>query len=235
MLNGIDISSHQGDIDLSALEGVDFIVVKATEGTGYVNPWCDPKVQWCIDNGKLWGVYMWLKPGISATEQADYFVDNCANYFGHGIPVIDWEEGERDPGRVSECARRIRERTGVWPMIYSWPRWFTPGGVEPNCGRWVCSYPDVEHPGFDFEGDSPEADTFVAMWQYASDGRIGGYDGNLDLNHFYGGASAWLAYAGATPHEPAPEPEQTPEPAPEPPAEGEVHHVKPGDTIVLDK
>ena len=37
MLRGIDISSHQGDIDLSPL-AIDFVIIKATEGTGYINP-----------------------------------------------------------------------------------------------------------------------------------------------------------------------------------------------------
>lgn len=56
MLNGIDISGWQGDIDLSKLN-FDFVIVKATEGTGYVNPYCDKKVQQAIKLGKKWGFY----------------------------------------------------------------------------------------------------------------------------------------------------------------------------------
>jgi len=36
-LNGIDIASYQTGIDLSVVP-CDFVIVKATEGTGYVNP-----------------------------------------------------------------------------------------------------------------------------------------------------------------------------------------------------
>ena len=36
-MNGIDIASYQAGIDLSVVP-CDFVIVKATEGTGYVNP-----------------------------------------------------------------------------------------------------------------------------------------------------------------------------------------------------
>ena len=54
MLRGIDISSHQGDIDLAPL-AIDFVIIKATEGTGYVNPYCAPKVQQAKNLGLCWG------------------------------------------------------------------------------------------------------------------------------------------------------------------------------------
>lgn len=59
--------------------------------------------------------------------------------------------------------------------------------------------PNVSHPGFDyapdFEGGIGAWET-IAIWQYASDGRINGYDGNLDLNHAYMTLDAWNKYAG---------------------------------------
>ena len=39
-MNGIDISSWQRDINLSAVKA-DFVIVKATEGIGYVDKSCD--------------------------------------------------------------------------------------------------------------------------------------------------------------------------------------------------
>lgn len=195
MLKGIDVSSWQGDIQVQNMP-VDFVIVKATEGTGYVNPYCDSVYQRAKNAGKLLGFYMWLKDA-EPLAQADYFVDNCLNYFGEAIPCIDWEEGETSVNRVNACARRIHERTGVWPLIYSWPRWFNKGGVEPNCGRWIASYPSVTNPDLDYIAlEMPAVDGLVAMWQYASDGRVSGYNGDLDLNHFYGDEKAWKLYAG---------------------------------------
>ena len=54
-LKGIDISAAQ-DIDVSGLS-VDFVVIKATGGTGYVNNKCDTNYQQAKNAGKLKGVY----------------------------------------------------------------------------------------------------------------------------------------------------------------------------------
>ena len=43
-MNGIDISSHQSGINLSKVP-CDFAIIKATQGTSYVNPDCDRAYQ----------------------------------------------------------------------------------------------------------------------------------------------------------------------------------------------
>lgn len=55
MLKGIDISNWQGGLDLTALRGVDFAIMKATEGTSFVDPYCDPWVQQADGMDMLWG------------------------------------------------------------------------------------------------------------------------------------------------------------------------------------
>ena len=52
-LNGIDISSWQSNINVGK-EGVsaDFVIIKATGGTGYINPDCDRAFQQAISSGK---------------------------------------------------------------------------------------------------------------------------------------------------------------------------------------
>lgn len=52
-LNGIDIASWQTGINVGA-NGVaaDFVIIKATGGTGYVNPDCDRAFQQAIKSGK---------------------------------------------------------------------------------------------------------------------------------------------------------------------------------------
>lgn len=196
-LHGIDVSSHQGDIHPENL-AIDFCISKATEGTGYVNPYCDTVVQRCIDAGLLWGFYHYGRTN-DATAEADYFYNNTVNYFGKGVPVLDWEDGQ-SVSWVNEFVRRIHDRTGVWPWIYANPWRFNQGGVEENCMRWVAQYPSATSPSFSTaEGwDAPSADGLVGAWQFCSDGRLSGYSGNLDLNLFYGDRSAFLAYAGAS-------------------------------------
>ena len=54
VLYGADVSSYQGKFDIGDL---DFIIAKATEGTNYVNPYCDYVLQQAIKKKKPWGFY----------------------------------------------------------------------------------------------------------------------------------------------------------------------------------
>ena len=210
MIRFIDISNHQGSdrLDLtSVLPSVDAVVCKATEGTGFVDSYCDKFVQTCIKAGKPWGFYHFNGLG-NATEEAEYFHKNCLNYFGHGIPILDWEYVYRNGKQydvpvswVNEFVRAIHKWTGIWPWIYGNPWRFNQGGVEKNCGRWVAGYPlatnrDPEY-GLNHECPYP-VDGLMCAWQFTSTGRVSGYSSNLDCNVFYGDTSAWAAYAKAS-------------------------------------
>lgn len=194
MLWGIDVSSHQKGIAVDSLP-VDFVISKATEGTGYVNPDCDRVVQSCISNGIPFGYYHYARDN-GAHAEADYFYENTLGYHGKGIPVLDWEE-DQSVEWVNAFVQRFHQKTGVWCWIYANPWRFNQGGVEQNCGRWIAQYPNVVSPGLGYElPDVPETDGLVCCWQYASDGYVKGYSGNLDVNCFFGDVDAWNAYCG---------------------------------------
>lgn len=211
-LRGIDISSWQGDgnIDMNViLPQCDFMISKATGGTHYVNPYCDGFIEKAKENGKPWGFYHYgNEDGIycQAFDEAMYFIQNCYNYFGHGIPILDWERDSIDASWVNTFVNIVHSETGIWPWIYGNAWRFTPE-VEQNCGRWVASYPSsLLYPNLRVElPEPPEVDGLMCAWQFASDGRIAGYDGNLDFSIFYGDEDAWGRYAGyvlAEPSEP---------------------------------
>ena len=197
----IDISNHQGRdglTDLSPLlRQVDGVVCKATEGTGFVDRYCDGYVSQLKKAGKCWGFYHFAGSG-SPEGEARYFHDNCKGYFGHGVPVLDWE-GNQSVSWVNRFVRELHGLTGVWCWIYANPWRFNQGGVERNCMRWVASYPSVTHPTFEqaSKWKVPSADGLVGAWQFCSDGRLVGYRGNLDCDLFYGDDVAWRKYAGA--------------------------------------
>ena len=77
-LNGIDISNWQQGIDLSKVP-CDFVIAKATQGTGYVSPDCARQIEQARQTGKRFGVYHYVSGG-NAVAEANYFVDNCANW-----------------------------------------------------------------------------------------------------------------------------------------------------------
>lgn len=200
MLNFIDTSNWQGGYS-PALTGADAVVVKATEGTGFVDPYCDSIIQQAMASGMPWGFYHFAGNG-DAVAEAVHFINNCSGYFGSGIPVLDWE-GNQGVDWVNRFVETVHEQTGVWPWIYANPWRFSQGGVNPNCARWVASYPDVASPTWSqAQGwDCPAADGNVVAWQFCSDGAVNGIAGNVDLDLFYGDKEQWQAYArGGTKH-----------------------------------
>ena len=195
MLNFIDISSHQAGMDLNAvLPALGGVIIKATEGTGYVNPHCDPWVQTAIKMNKPWGFYHFAG-GSDAVREANYFYSNCKNYFGHGISVLDWETGQT-VSWVNQFVRHIHELTGIWPWIYANPWRFNQGGVEANCGRWVAQYPGFN--SFDVAKKNKPQSTqgLVCAWQFTSKGIVDGWGSQVDCDLFYGDETAWNKYVG---------------------------------------
>ena len=214
-IRGIDISNHQGRAGFKIsnhLHQIDFCIVKATQGLTFVDSYCDVFVQTLRAAGKLWGFYHFGRDNDPVAE-ADAFYRNCENYFGEGIPVLDWE-ADQSVDWVNRFVARIYELTRVHPWIYGNPWRFNQGGVDQNCMRWIASYPNVISPPLDYDpGEAPQTDGLVGAWQFCSDGRLEGYAGNLDFDIFYGDAEAWQRYVigdNAQPSVSAPlEPETT--------------------------
>ena len=201
MLNFIDISGWQNDIILSNLVGqIDGVMIKGTEGTGYVNSSCDPLFQQAKRYGLKLGVYHFARNDVPEDE-ADYFIQHCGNYFNgndtHAIPCLDWEDGQ-SADWANAFIERFHEKTKIWPWIYSYYEMFRRNpGVNENCGRWVAMYPNGRMT-FQQAHEYGVRDLVAGLdcaWQFTSEGRLAGFNGNLDLNVFYGDAEAWDKYA----------------------------------------
>lgn len=206
-LNGIDISSWQTGIDLSAVPA-DFVLVKATEATNYVNPDCDRAFQQAARAGKLLGVYHFARPG-DARAQADFFIAQCRGYIGRAVLVLDWEANALPlgPSWAKAWLDRVHQVTGIRPLIYmsasvtgeyDWT-----AVVKANYGLWVAAYAlgDQRIDGYRVPSGHTGVKYWptVAIWQYTSSGRLSGWGGKLDLNIFYGDRAAWAKYAGGAP------------------------------------
>lgn len=195
MLNGIDISNWQKDIDISKLSPiVDFIIVKATEGLTYVSPSCDKQVQATIKSDRLFGFYHFGRNN-DPIKEADFFIKNCKGYFYKGIPVLDWEDNQSVEW-VNKFVNRIYEKTGVWCWVYGNTWRFNKGGVEKNCGRWIAQYPSTKPTVLNSNpGNHIKTDGLVVCWQFSNNGKVDGYNGRLDLNHAYLTKENWEKYA----------------------------------------
>jgi len=230
-LKGIDISKWQSGINVGALD-VDFVICKATEGTGYVDSQCDIAYQKAKSAGKLLGVYHFAHPENNPVSEANFFVDNILGYVGEAILVLDYETNT-NVSWAKQWLDQVAFRTGVNPLIYisesavNSADWLP---ISNKYGLWVAKYLDNE-PDYNFDmsnaGNFPHITDWevCAMWQWTSTGRLNGYNGNLDCNIFYGDANTWRLYAKkpepivVTPVEPVvitPEPIKEPEPIVEP-------------------
>lgn len=93
-LNGIDISSWQDDLVVSAMGTCDFVIVKATGGAGYSNECFRRHADETLASGKLLGCYHYARDrGYegSAEAEADHFISAFKPYVGKAIPFLDWE------------------------------------------------------------------------------------------------------------------------------------------------
>lgn len=211
-MQGIDISNWQNGIDLNTVP-YDFVICKATQGVSYVSPDCARQVEQARARCKLFGVYHYID-GSGAQAEADYFLDNIANWIGEGVLCLDWESNQNsawgNEDYLRQVAQRVIDRTGIPPVIYvqqSRMAQVKPIADALNCALWIAQYANMNATGYQ---DAPwnEGAYSCAIRQYSSCGRLSGYSGNLDLNKAYMDAAAWKKYAnpsgGASAPSPAP-------------------------------
>lgn len=217
-LDGIDISSYQSGIDLTVVP-CDFVIIKATQGAGYVNPDCDRAYQQAKRAGKLRGTYHYVGGG-NAVAEADYYANNIKGYLKDGLLAIDWEAEQNsawgNEAYLEQLVRRVIERTGIKPLIYSMAsRYAQVAAVAKklDCGLWIAEYADMNPTGYQAH-PWREGAYACAIRQYASTGRLNGWGGNLDLNIAYMTRDQWAKYvnpggkpaAAPAPSKPAPAP-----------------------------
>lgn len=237
-LNGIDIASYQSGIDLTVVP-CDFVIIKATQGTGYVNPDCDRAYQQAKRAGKLRGTYHYVGGG-NAVAEADYYINNIKGYIKDGLLAIDWEAEQNgawgNEAYLEQLVRRVIERTGVKPLIYSMAsRYAQVAAVAKklDCGLWIAEYADMNPTGYQAH-PWREGAYGCAIRQYASTGRLNGWGGDLDLNIAYMTRDQWAKYVNPggkpapAPAKPAPAPAK---PAPAPKPAGRTYTVQAGDTL----
>lgn len=211
-MNGIDVSRWQPP-EITDLVDYDFVIIKATEGTSYVSPYCDAQYQRAKKRGKKLGVYHFAS-GLDAVAEANFFVDNVQGYIGEAVLVLDWEANAVSRGRewVRQFVKQVKARTQVPPMIYGSASPLSahdiPGvAKDENCGLWVAAYPNSNPSGYRDEAQLLGS----VIRQYSSTGRLDGYSGNLDLNKSILTPEQWDAYAKGQRDGSAPAPTPQPE------------------------
>lgn len=109
MLKAIDISSLQPHPDL---DGVDVVLIKASEGRTYANPLRDEQEKTARSDGKQVGWYHFLWPG-NVQAQAEWFV-RCADPKPGDVLACDWETTTAHT--AASCADKDRFLAAVKKM-----------------------------------------------------------------------------------------------------------------------
>ena len=211
LLNGIDIASHQAGIDVANVSA-DFVFIKATQGTWYKNQlpskgydyaaWGDKT----LASGRLLGFYHYAEGG-DPIKEAEYFYNAIKAYKGRAVVALDWEGQDNklfDTGfDVQWCKRfldRIAELMEAKPLIYmskSTTRMYDWSSVATSYPLWVAQYASSNTTGYQ---SNPWTDSYSfgawakpLIFQYSATGRVNGYEGDLDLDLFYGSRNSWVA------------------------------------------
>lgn len=200
--HGIDISSHQGGLNIGAI-WADFVIVKVTEGTGYENPYWRAQAEATLRAGKRLGLYLFANDE-DAGEQARFFLDRAKAYAGRATFWLDWEADALNLAPsdalviLNQMAAETRSTPGIylngegmgsgdWSAVASrFPLWYAGG---PNYASYGQAYSDPPTPPVPYWGGN------VLIHQYTEDGYLPGYDSHLDLDRLRDRA-AWDAMIG---------------------------------------
>lgn len=201
---GIDISAHQGDINLSALKSqIDFVIIRVGYGvSGSIDSKFRRNADLCKQLGIPFGFY-WYSYALDvdgAAEEARHFLNAVAPYkdsysMGCWFDMEDADGYKIRNGMPSNstlramCAKfcEIVENAGYYAGIYASQSWFNNqlnGGEINRYDKWVAQWPTN---GSIQKGlaTPASAKSGVNLWQFTSAGRISGYNGNLDCNYAY--------------------------------------------------
>ena len=197
-LAGIDVSSHQGEIDWAAVaaDSFDFAILRLgvrgyTGGRVRADERFEENYAGCVENGLGVGCYFFSQ-AISveeAVEEADFLLEILDGRELTMPVVYDWEEitgaeartDHVDKATVTACAlafcQRIEE-AGYKAMVY----------CNSSVGYLRYDMAQMEHLDFwfaQYESDWPSFAYDFAMWQYSCTGKVAGIKGNVDLNIWF--------------------------------------------------
>lgn len=180
-VRGVDLSAHNGEIDFASLadEGIEFVMLKATEGTDFKDRRFVDNYRLATAAGLKVGAYHFFRFDTDGRMQALNLLHSVRNRNLDFPLVIDIEEwGNPDAIATSAIIARLRDmiahlgRYGYEVMLYTnkdgYDR-FVKGNFD-SYPLWLCSFTEIEP---DVEWD---------MWQYTHHGRVSGVAGLVDLN-----------------------------------------------------
>lgn len=209
---GVDVSEHQGAVDMGVLadQGVSFVYIKATEGSSHVDACFADNWAHAHAVGLPAGAYHFFSFDSPGADQAQSFIDTVGEIEGLAaagsgdapaasgstlVPVVDVEwyaDKKANPPARADVVRELgaylqalEAHYGAKPMIYTTRDVYDAfiAGAFDDYAIWASS---TFLPASIYWGDR------WLVWQYSDLGLLEGYDGreeHIDLNVLASGAS----------------------------------------------
>jgi GH25 family lysozyme M1 (1,4-beta-N-acetylmuramidase) len=188
-----------------AKAGNTFAIVKATEGSTYVNPYFNGPYAHdyaaAASAGLVHGSYHFARPGFpivaTAKSQAKFFANTVGPVTTKATlpPALDLEVTDGlTRGQLVTWAQTFlletRALTGRTPMLYTYPSFWDNDLGDPSAlaryPMWMASYSSSQPPVSD-------------LWQYSAGAHIKGIDGAVDSSRFVGSSGLpWKTLSNGT-------------------------------------
>ena len=220
---GIDVSAYQGVIDWAAVKesGVDFAIIRALTWSNSLNyyvidPYFEYNVRSAKANGIDVGVYLFSYAFNvdEIREEVDFFHNSAemkrlrADGIKFDYPVyidFEWntilEKTTYDQRtQIVRTGMVLLEQYGYFPGFYSSMSWAlnqydAAGLYREGYHFWCARYP--ANPDIS-AGTGSWLGFEAQMWQYASDGKVNGINGNVDMNICYVDYSSIIEGSGSS-------------------------------------
>jgi GH25 family lysozyme M1 (1,4-beta-N-acetylmuramidase) len=235
-LPGLDVSSHQGNVDWTTVgvNGARFAFVKATEGTTYVNPYFGQQYVGAYFAGLVRGAYHFGLPDRSTgAAQAQWFAANGGAWSADGQTLPGALDIEYNPygatcyglsqsamvSWLTSFVTQYQALTTRWPIVYTTANWWQActgnyAGFGATVPLWIACWCQTV-------GQLPAGWSGFAFWQW-SDQQVD-FPGDQDV--FNGTQDDLVALANGAGTPPAPLPPPPPQPPPPPPVRCRVPRV----------
>lgn len=180
-IKGIDISAHNGRIDFGLLDSdtVDFVIMKATEGTDFCDAAFNINYHGAKAAGLLVSAYHFFRFETPGAEQAHHFINTIAGKEFDLPLAIDVERTGNNLDRsITKVKHELRTMVDIlrksgYPVMIYVNKKDRAKFIDAEFGDvplWICSL-----------SDAPEVPDWL-YWQHSHRGRIKGINGPVDIN-----------------------------------------------------
>jgi lysozyme len=192
---GLDLSHHNEKVEIMKLKGLGFVILKATEGSSYVDEKFASRWLGLKAIGTKRGAYHFYRTNIDPIVQAKHFLKTCEGLQEGDILALDFEtctikgliqtmdDLKSHKQDAIKFMSHIEAITGIKPWFYTYH------GVIKECdfGPEFAAYPlwYARYTSITPEDSQGPWVKWIA-WQYADNGKLDGVSNDIDMNRYRG-------------------------------------------------